>query len=44
MWGMDTVVTGRKVFGTYHDEAAGGSAFAERLTEVLRNVPAVREG
>ena len=35
---------GRKVFGTYHDEAAGGRAPAERPAEVLRNVPEVPEG
>ena len=34
---------GRKIFGTNHDEAAGGRASAERLAEVLRDVPAVRE-
>ena len=34
---------GGKVFGTHHDEAAGGRAPAERPTEVLRDVPAVRE-
>ena len=35
---------GRKVLGTNHDEAAGGRAPAERPAEVLRDVPAVREG
>ena len=27
----------------FHDESAGGRASAERLAEVLRDVPAVRE-
>lgn len=34
---------GGKVFGTHHDEAAGGRASAERLAEVLHDVPAVRK-
>ena len=33
---------GGKVFGTHHDEAAGGRTPAERLAEVLRHVPQVR--
>lgn len=33
---------GGKVFGTHHDETAGGRAPAERLAEVLRHVPQVR--
>ena len=32
---------GGKVFGTHHDEAAGGRTPAERLAEVLRHVPQV---
>ena len=36
------VAAGGKVFGTHHDEAAGGRASAERLAEVLRHVPPVR--
>ena len=35
---------GRKVLGTNHDKTAGGRAPAERPAEVLRDVPAVREG
>ena len=39
-----SVAAGGKVFGTHHDEAAGGRASAKRPAEVLRDVPAVREG
>ena len=41
---MTSVAAGGKVFGTHHDEAAGGRASAKRPAEVLRDVPAVREG
>ena len=40
-WGHK-ILPDEKVFGTNHDEAAGGRASAERLAEVLRDVPAVR--
>lgn len=39
-WGASGAAGG-KVFGTHHDEAAGGRASAERLAEVLRHVPQV---